>query len=145
MSDKEKATFKPFTVKHLLEKDEKQGQENNLVKTSTLQQEKDDMKIASQTTTIFTALPKNTCNSQALNLAERLAGDYILVFNIFCGADANLSSLNISVNVMNYPSFEILSTMLKKHLNKFSQLFQYNNATVFYNYQNHIRYCCLLK
>ena len=108
MSDKEKATFKPFTVKHLLGKDEKQGQENKLVKTSTLQQEKDEMKIASQTTTIFTALPKNTCNSQALNLAERLAGDYILVFNIFCGADANLSSLNISVNVVNYPSFEIL-------------------------------------
>jgi len=29
--------------------------------------------MASQSTTIFNALPKNTCNSQALNLAERLA------------------------------------------------------------------------
>ena len=76
MSDKEKATFKTFTVEHLLEKDEKAGQENNLVKTSNLQQEKDELKMASQSTTIFNALPKNTCNSQALNLAERLAGDF---------------------------------------------------------------------
>ena len=93
MSGKEKSTCKPFTVKHLLQKDEKRDQEKivtNHIKARNVQRERDERMVDSQAAAIFTGSPKFDCNSQALNLAERLAGDYTDI-NII------LSSLLLSI------------------------------------------------
>ena len=77
MSDKNKVTCKPFTVKHLLQKDEKREQDKRVIDRingNTLQRKSEERRIASPAP-IFTAAPKHDANSKALNLAERLAGD----------------------------------------------------------------------
>ena len=77
MSEKEKVTFKPFTVKHLLQKDEKKEQEKKAVgnfKANDSQRGNEARRNGTQAP-IFSPSQKEDRNSQALNLAERLAGD----------------------------------------------------------------------
>ena len=96
MSDKKRVTYKPFTVKHLLQKDDKKDQDRrvvNFINGSTLHGRSEEGKIPSPAP-IFTASPKHDSNSKALNLAERLAGDlrchYNQLFLVYNNVKINL-------------------------------------------------------
>lgn len=79
MSDKGKIKYKPFSVKHLLQKDE----ESEKHKKNGERFERDDVKREREGKRCATQAPiygnskasKDDCNNQALNLAERLAGN----------------------------------------------------------------------
>ena len=82
MSEKKRLTYKPFSVKHLLQKDGEVGEKDKDVERFETDNRRKDNDGGSTVTQapIFntTNVSKHSRNTQALNLAERLAG------NLFC-------------------------------------------------------------